>query len=454
MKNFLIGFSIFLLWFPAMAQEYSINGTITGLENKEVYLLRISGDQRRVIDTAQTDLTGSFEFPLPSDFPVGQYAVITGPGRLVELLFNHENIRFITTGNSKDDQVQIIESIENMIYYDYLDIKGTNLYKLDLLNPVVQYYPKDDPFYEKTLAKVRLLQSQVSERAAELIQNNPNTLSASVIRVDQPIFANPELSLEEQTAYLKANYFSDTDFLDTLLLNTNILTGKIIAYLTLYQKKGMSQEQLEDQLIMAVDTVLSKAFVEQRTYEFVVEFLIKGFEAIGFERGLEHIANQNMLADLCVNTEKKKSLENKIELIRRLSLGQPAPDFSFIDMDGKTSRLSEINAEKTLLVFWASWCPHCKDILPTLKDYYDPAHTDKLEIVAVSIDENRDEWERAVKELGFNWINVAELKGWDSEIGELYGLAATPTFFVLDREKKIIGKPSNERELRGMMSEE
>ncbi|MEJ2594955.1 MAG: thioredoxin-like domain-containing protein, partial [bacterium] len=438
MKKYLVGFSILLLWFSVLGQEYSINGTITGLENKEVYLMRISGDQRRVIDTAQTDLTGSFEFPLSADFPVGQYAVITGPGRLVELLFNRENIRFVTTGNSKDDQVQIIESIENMIYYDYLDIKGTNLYKLDLLNPVVQYYPEDDPFYDKTLAKVRLLQSQVSERAAELIENNPNTLSASVIRVDQPVFANPELSMEEQAAYLKAHYFSATDFQDTLLLNTNILTGKIIAYLTLYQKKGMSQEQLEEQLIMAVDTVLSKAFVEQTTYEFVVEFLIKGFEAIGFERGLEHIANQNMLSELCVNTEKKKALENRIELIRRLAIGKPAPDFSFTDMDGHASRLSEIQSEKTLLVFWASWCPHCEAILPVLKEYYDPDNTEKLEIVAVSIDENREAWKNAVKGLGFNWINVAELKGWDSEIGELYGLAATPTFFVLDRDKNII----------------
>ncbi len=436
----------------ASSQEYSIDGTIAGLENSEVYLLKITGDNRRVVDTATTDLTGAFNFDLPENFPIGQYAVVAGPGQLVELLFNNEDIRFVTTGNTKDAQVQIIESVENLIYYDYLTIKGTNLYKLDLLNPVVQYYPKDDDFYLEALAKVRLLQSEINERTAELVNNNPGTLSASVIRVDQPVFANPELSIEQQTTYLKGHYFQETDFLDTLLLNTNILTGKIIGYLTLYQKQGLSQEGLEKQLIIAVDTILDKAFVEQRVYEFVVAFLIKGFEAIGFERGLEHIANQNLLEELCVNSDKKKELENKMELIKRLAVGQPAPDFEFTDMLGNSSRLSDINAEQTIVIFWASWCPHCEDILPVFKPYYDPSDNSKLEIVAVSIDESESAWKNSVAEYGFNWINVAELKGWDSKIGESYGLVATPTFYVLDKNKTIIGKPSNEKELKSFLN--
>lgn len=448
MKKYFLGIIIVLMCLSIQSQEYSINGTVTGLENGEVYLIQITGDNRRIIDTTATDITGSFAFEIPDKSPAGQYAVLTGPGQLVELLYNKENIRFITTGNTKESQVQIIESIENLIYYDYLTVKGKNLSKLDLINPILQYYPEDDKYYQQTLAKARLLQSEINERSAELIDNNPRTLSASVIRVDKPVFANPELSKEQQTNYLKANYFNDTDFLDTLLLNTNILTGKIIGYLTLYQQQGMSQDELENQLVMAVDTILNKAFADQQVYEFVVEFLIRGFEGIGFEKGLEYIADHNLLEELCVNSDRKKELENKMEMIKRLSVGKPAPDFEFTDMTGKKSSLSEINSEKTIVVFWASWCPHCEDILPVFIPYYDPEQTGKLEIVAVSIDEKEKDWKDAVAKLGFNWINVSELKGWDSEIGDLYGLVATPTFFVLDKNKTIIGKPSNERELK------
>lgn len=435
----------------SFSQMYSINGTVAGLENEEVYLLRIAGDSRKIVDTAQTDMTGSFEMELGHDFPIGHYAIFTGPGKAVELIFNNENIRFVTSGNSADDQVQIIESVENLIYYDYLSIKGINLYKLDVLNPLLQQYPKNDTFYQDALLKARMLQQEVNERVDDLINNNPNALISRYLKVDKPVFADPGLSQTEQKLYLKSNYFNGSDFLDTTLMQSNILTSKVVAYLTLYQDRNFTQEELEDQLIRAVDTVMEKAFVDQQVYEFVFDFLISGFEAIGFERGLEHLATHNLLNELCVNTERKEELENKMELIKKLAIGKVAPDFEANDQLGNTIKLSEIKSEKTLLVFWASWCPHCEDILPGLKKYYDPNDKSKLEIIGISIDEDEEAWKMAVAENGFNWINIAELKGWDGPIIDEYGIAATPFFFVLDKDKKIIGKPNNDREIQEML---
>ncbi len=443
----LIGF----LNLSLFAQEYSLSGTVTGLENKEVLLMRITGDNRKIVDTAQTDLTGSFVFELSEKFPVGQYGIITGKGQMVEFLFNNENIQFVTTGSTATDQVQIIESVENLIYYDYLNIKGMNMYKLDVLYPVILYYPKDDPYYEKTLTEVINLRNQIQEKVAGIIEEYPETMASRYIKVDEPVFANPELSPPEQAAYLKSHYFKDGDFLDTLLLSSNILTSKIVSYLSLYQDKNLNQQQLEKQLIMAVDTVLEKAFTDQVVYEFIINFLIGGFEAIGFEKGLEHIANQNLLSELCVNTERKKELENKMEIIRKLAIGQPAPDFESVDIFGDTVRLSAIKSEKTILVFWASWCPHCNKILPELKEFYNNAQTSKLQVIGISVDNEKEGLIAAIAEHGYNWINIAELKGWDGDIPVEYGIVATPSFIVLDQDKTIIGKPGNARELRSFL---
>jgi len=448
---FFVLLSLITLNIPA--QDFTISGTVSGDDSTNIYLMKITGDNRSIIDTVVSDETGSFEFKLEKGFPIGQYAVIPGPEQMVELIFNKENIRFVASGSSRDDQVQIIESVENLIYYDYLSLKGVNLYKLEILNPVLEYFPKNDGFYQTTLLKVKNLQRELNERVEKLTAENPSTLTAKLIRVDKPVFANPELSLDQQNQYLKSHYFTKSDFQDTLLLNTNILTGKIIGYLTLYQDESMSQEELEEQLVIAVDTVLEKAFVNQQVYEFVVNFLIKGFEQIGFEKGLEHIANHNAVSELCVNSERKKELENKIELIKRLSIGKPAPAFTFTDNNGNSVALEKITAEKTLLVFWASWCQHCQDILPLLKEYYDPQNTDKLQIVAVSVDKDGKNWKNAIEENQFNWINIAELKGWNGPIVEEYGIAATPTFFMLDSNKTIVAKPSNEEELRAALSE-
>jgi thiol-disulfide isomerase/thioredoxin len=440
---------LFLLLHNALfSQGFAINGTVTGLENQDVLLMRITGDNRKIVDTTQTDITGAFRFELQENVPVGQYGVITGQGQMVELLFNKENIRFVTTGTAATDQVQIIESVENLIYYDYLGIKGTNLYKLDILNPVILYYPKDDPWYGKTLEEIIRLRTQIADKVSGIQEAYPNTMAARFIKVDAPVFADPEMSPADQTLFLKSNYFVDEDFLDTLLLNSNILTSKIVSYLSLYQDKNLNQQQLEEQLIMAVDTVLEKAYVDQTVYEFIIDFMIGGFRAIGFEKGLEHIADHNLLSELCVNTERKAELENKMELIRKLAIGKQAPDFVAPDLLGDTIQLSQVEAEKTVLVFWASWCPHCTQILPELKAFYDTEATHKLQIIGVSLDTEKEALAMAIAENGFNWINIGELKGWDGAIPTEYGIAATPSFFVLDSEKNIIGKPANSRELR------
>lgn len=431
--------------------QYNINGTITGLENEAVFLMRITGDNRTIVDTAYTDITGAFSFEPEAGFPVGLYAVVAGPEQMIEIIYNHENIRFVTNGSSPDAQVQMIESIENLIYYDYLSLKGLNLYKLDLLDQLVFRYPQDDDFYAKTVAKVALLQDELTDRANQLIDENPESMAAHFIRVDKPVFAPVEFNPRQKKQYLKLHYFDHTDFNDTLLMRSNILTSRIISYLSLFQENGLNQEQLEDRLLMGVDTVLQKAFINQQVYEFVVDFLLNGFEAIGFERGLEHIAEKNLLNELCVNTVRKAKLENKMELIKKLAIGKTAPDFKTTDIHGDTITLSEINADKTILFFWASWCPHCSEMLPELKALYNAASPGSLQVVAVSIDEYEDDLLKEIKEKNLNWINIGELKGWDGPVVDEYGIVATPTIFVFDKNKTIIAKPRSIAEIKSRL---
>lgn len=447
MKKYFISIIYILSTIVAFGQNYQINGTISNLADEEVYLMRIVGQNRTIVDTVKTDDTGSFTFQLDTDFPVGMYATIFGPAQMVELIYNKENIRFISSGLQNQSPVQIIESIENLIYYDYLYLKGYNLYKMELLEPTIQQYPKDDDFYQTLLGEYALLGEQIRERTAQLINENPKTIASHFIKADSPYLTDPELPEDLKKMFLKSHYFENTDFNDTILVRSNILTSKIIGYLSLYQKKEMTQEQMEDNLLVAVDTILQKALVNQQVYEFTIDFLVDGFQAIGFERGLEYLASKNQLEKFCENTERKAELENKMELIKKLAIGKIAPDFTVIDMKGEQIKLSEIKAKKTVLVFWASWCPHCDEILPVLQKYYDPLNTDKLEIIAISLDELKNDVQKSLNSGDYNWINIAELKGWDGPIILDYGIAATPTVFVLDEHKTIVAKPVNKYEV-------
>jgi thiol-disulfide isomerase/thioredoxin len=410
--------------------------------------MKLMGENRKIIDTTRTDNSGSFTFILDEDTNPGMYIVISGPGKAVELIYNNEDIRFVTNGFDSDAGIQIISSVENLIYYDYMAIKGITLYKIDLLNEFLHKYPPNDEFYSQAVAQYNNLTEMFHSRVSELTENNPGTLASRYIKTDQPVIPDPLMTIEEQNDFLKLHHFDNVDFSDTSLINTTFLTSKAVGYLSLNQNNADSQEELEELMLISVDTILEHASVNQQVYEFLVEFLISGFESIGFEKGLTHIANASALAfdQFCENTERKKKLENKLELIRKLAIGQPAPNFKTVDIVGEPVELNKIESNKIVLVFWASWCPHCEDIMPVIKEYYnDPKD---LQVVAVSIDESESDLRKSIKDLGLDWINIAELKGWNGDIIEEYGVAATPTIFILDEDKKIISKPVGERDVR------
>lgn len=451
LRLFFLSIFSFFISVSINAQTYSINGTINGSANSNIYLMRILGQNQKIVDTAFSSQEGSFEFKLTKDSPIGMYAIVGGTKQIIELIYNKENIRFISSGSDAADNVQIIESIENLIWYDYLYLKGFNQYKLEVIESILLNYPPDDEYYEISEIKYKQIQDLITNRSLELANNNPETFSSKLILVDKPNFAPSELGDFEKQEYLISHHFDNTDFSDSLLLVSNILTSKIVNYLGLYQRPGLSQEQLEDRLIMAVDSILDKAIVDQQVYESVISFLVKGFETIGFERGLEHIAEQNQLSELCVNTESKTKLEHRMEVIKKLAIGKTAPNFTATDINGNLINLNEINAEKTILVFWASWCPHCLEVMPVLREYYNSTSREELEIIAISVDEFEKEFSEAVISHNLNWTNIAELKGWNGEIITQYGINATPSIFILDKEKKILAKPTNKDKLRTEM---
>ena len=53
-----------------------------------------------------------------------------------------------------------------------------------------------------------------------------------------------------------------------------------------------------------------------------------------------------------------------------------------------------------------------------------------------------------------NWLNVSDLKGFDSNSADLYNIYATPTMFLLDRDKTILDKPISYRELEVALREQ
>ncbi len=124
----------------------------------------------------------------------------------------------------------------------------------------------------------------------------------------------------------------------------------------------------------------------------------------------------------------------------RPAVGHRAPDFVLRDPDGQPVELSRILGEHAVLLnFWATWCPPCREEMPTMERAYRDYKARGLTVLAVSIDAGSEASVRAkvkafMKELKLTFPAVLDVEG---EVVRRYRLRGLPTTFLIDRTGMI-----------------
>ena len=128
-------------------------------------------------------------------------------------------------------------------------------------------------------------------------------------------------------------------------------------------------------------------------------------------------------------------------------IGTAAPEITLKDINGKDISLSSLKGKVVLIDFWASWCGPCRKSMKHLSAIYPSLKAKGFEIYGISIDENTDDWKKAVAADKISWLQVNENGGWNAPVANLWKIDQIPTSYLLDKQGKIVARDLEGRQL-------
>ena len=135
------------------------------------------------------------------------------------------------------------------------------------------------------------------------------------------------------------------------------------------------------------------------------------------------------------------TLKERVVQLKRVAVGQKAPDFTMNDVNGNPVTLSSKVGSKLLLVdFWAAWCGPCRKENPHIVKVYNEFNKKGFDIFGVSLDQKKEDWVKAIADDKLTWTHVSDLQYWSNSAARTYAVSSIPASFLLDETGTIIAK--------------
>lgn len=448
--------------FCQVSKNYEIALTISGLRDSTVFLAYHFGNKQFIKDTVMLDSRGHAVFSRNETLPQGIYMIVL-PGR------NYFEILMGT-----DQQFSVTCSFSD--YFNTLRFNGS-----EENSSFNEFQRKWSPMQQQAASLARRYQSgrQNSDSASlitgiqkvheqdmkgyltkvyrENMSNLLGVLVKSMMPMDIPEFTVPAGTHNSDSLkwilkynYNKEHFFDNIDLTDERLLRTPILQARLDAYFNIFEIQPI------DSIRKDIDKLISKCQGNYKTFQFMAVYLFNHFresQIMGQDAILVKLADEIYLTGKAdwVSKQFLDELRKHVELLRYNLIGMKAQDLIMDSFKGVFVSLHDVNKEFIILYFWEPNCGHCKEAIPKLKEYYDKAKNDGVEVFAVCTTADKPAWTKYIEEHGLSWIN-----GWDpdrsSHYDYFYNVDSTPIIFILDRDKKIIAKRLSVEDIEGFIS--
>ncbi|GGE45229.1 TlpA disulfide reductase family protein [Psychroflexus planctonicus] len=436
--------TLLLVFSKSFAQE--ISGQLSALPNQSILLKGFNGLDTHVIDSTQTDEEGHFvlEFA-PKDY--GMALLVPENNKSFLAVLEKETVKLNGENTSLPESIQISKGAQNKAFMQYARQQPKREQALSAWEYLQKFYA-DEAIFNKETAALSAIEKEIQRiytSEQEFLDKLPSDSYLSWYIPVRKLLSSVSLVAQYKPEEIPATRqaLRKLDYAGERLYTSGLLKDALENHVWFIENSSGALDQVFADLNESIDLMLEQLIIDEAKYNTLTEYLFNLLEKRSLFTSAEYLALKVLNEQSCsLNDDVAKQLES----YRQMKKGNTAPDirfgeYTYFPEGMKAASLKEINATYKVVVFAAGWCGHCREQIPELAEYY-PAWKDKtIEVVLVSLDENTADFANFTGALPF--LSTTTLKKWDTKAAQDYHIYATPTYFLLNEDLKIILKPKN-----------
>lgn len=449
--------------FQLSAQNYNITVQLDGAPNKTVQLAYHYLGKIYAADKTTLDENGRGTFTGDSLLTQGLYKILVDKDHHFDFLLGADQEFKLSNATFDGKNSKIEGAAESEAFIDYMNFLGELQQKSASLN---EAYRNADTTEKTKIANHReALNNEMHDYWAMVNKKFPDSFLYKFITANyvpalnestlpKEIQANDSLLLLAKFNYQQKHYWDYFDYTDERYLFTPFYKSKVETWFNkvLYPNY--------DSIKPYVYEFIANVKPNKRLFQFATSFFLNSSinsNIMGMDALFVDIAR-----DFYLSGEAFWASEESLEVIRENVLfmkdnliGEIAPDLTLESFDGEFVNLHQIDSKLTAVLIYEPNCSHCKVFVPEFyKEVFLPNKDKGLEVYAIYSMDDKEEWAEFLTQHNmFDWINV-----WDqhhtSRFKIKYDGRQTPGIYLLDENKKIIGKKMTIEQLKEIIPQE
>ena len=448
-----IVFFIIQLSFCISGLSQTITGNITLLANQHIKLDGFNGLKTYPISTTKIDEHGNFKLNYSSlDYGIG-YLMSVDEKPLFVILCG-EDIEITGEALAYIETISVNKGQENKWFEQYAQEHPKREQALSAWIYLRRIYEHDSLFsvQEKPRNAISTEKRRIKNEDSSFVASLPEDSYVRWFLPARKLISSVSVVAQHRPEEIPATItaFREMDYTDSRLYKSGLFKDAIESHFWLLENIGRPLDSVFIEMQRSIDAMMINLVKDDQKLNEVTDYLFDLLERHSLFDASEYLALKVLNETSCTIDS---DLAKQLETYRAMKIGNTAPDITFkgdnfspeYSSKNFPKKLTDLKNKYTVVVFGASWCPKCTEELPEIANHYTNWKEQGVEVVFVSLDEDKTAYTEFIKD--FPFISTCDYKKWDSQIIKDYYVFGTPTMYLLDEKREILLRPKSVKQM-------